>query len=944
MKPLLFLLLLPLWLFGQQPAHYVLGENELEGVDIYDILQATNGTYILATSNGVFQFDGYAFANIGCPDMLMQSVFNLVEDASGNVYCHNLSGQIFKLNNGECQLLLTLPDSLVSADMNLAIDNQNTLIIASDGLMQLHADTELVMLTKRGSFGPLAQLPNGTLSCYSFLDRSFLNIKNGKVKQELRYHIPVDMVQSLALVFLKDSIYAYETGSCQVYRQRNGGAEVLFNPSAVTQKEQLFKLYQTSNALWFASSSLGVLRVDGQFKPNNGGTLLFPRTLISNVIEDREGNVLLGTFGKGILVIPNETTEDMVVADVNEDVISISGSEDGRLYFGTRSGKLIERLPLGALQSIRDANVKSMEALFSVGNGLLLIGEANGVLLNLQTRTELVVNVGSIKDVEQISPSEVLVASNGGAYMFDLLVGKATRLEELQLRHYAIGYNPHTQTIYSGTSKGLMMRKPSGAVETLKLNGKDVIVRDFLTWKGRVYAATAENGLLVFSNDTLVAEWSKTTGLVSDQLMALAIYQNQLVVATAMGAQLLTENGVVQRTINQADGLTAIKLIDMEVKGHELWVVHSAGVQKVMLDTYKPFDFVPTVALKSIIVNDSISPPLTQHSFNYDQQKFTFKLNSNSLRYRNEISYQYRLEGAESQWQSASFTDNVIEYRSLSAGTYTFRAKAICRGVESDEVVYSFTISTPFYKAWWFYLLVSLGVIALLIFWFKRRLRRQHFIAQQQNELNASKLTAIQSQMNPHFIFNALNSIQSLVLKGDIDNSYTYITKFANLVRRTLNYSDKEYIDFSEEVKLIELYLTLEQLRFSEDFEFSINTNGIDDVKMPPMLIQPFIENALMHGLLHRSGSKRIRLDFQLDDVLICTITDNGVGRAKAKAIKERQRSNHESFSVNAIRTRFEILQRYHKGVLGFQYEDLMHDNQPTGTKVVLRIPVKHTF
>ncbi|MCF8459209.1 MAG: histidine kinase [Flavobacteriales bacterium] len=945
-KFLIPLFLLPLFLFAQQPAHYVLGESELEGVDIYDILQTADGAYILATSNGIIRFDGYAFANIGCPDMLMQSVFNLVEDSQGNVYCHNLSGQIFMLSNEECQLLLTLPDSLVSADMNLAIENQNRLIIGSNSLIAVDDAFEIVILTEHGSIGPITRLPNGTLFCYSSAERRFLTISNGKVKKDLTYQMTLDgyHTPAPALIVLKDSIYPYQTGSCEVYRQTNGGTELIFNPSTVTGKTQLFKLYATSNALWFASSSVGVLRVDASFNPNNGGKLLFPRTLISNVIEDKEGNVLLGTFGKGIIVIPNETTEDMAVSDRDEDVISISGSEDGRLYFGTRSGKLIERLPTGELKSIREANVKSMEALFSVGNGLLLIGETNGVLLRLQTGTESVFQVGSIKDVEQIDANEFLIASNGGAYRYHLSTGKAERIEKLQLRHYAIGYDPHTKSIFCGTSKGLMIRHSNDSVKPFRLKGQDVIVRDFISWQGQVYAATAENGLLVFSDDDLVVEINTLSGLVSNQLMAIATYQNQLVVATALGVQLLTEQGVVKRTINQADGLNALKILDMEVMGNELWVVHSAGVQKVMLDSYKPFDFVPIVTLKSVIVNDTLSPLLNLHDFNHDQQKFTFVLSTNSLRYRNEISYQYRLEGAESQWQTASFADNVIEYRSLSPGNYAFRVKAICRGVESEEIVYSFAIATPFYKAWWFYALMSFGVILILIAWFRTRLSRQQVAAQQQNELNASKLTAIQSQMNPHFIFNALNSIQSLVLKGDVDNSYTYITKFANLVRRTLNYSDKEFIDFSEEIKLIELYLTLEQLRFKEDFEFSINENEVEDVMIPPMIIQPFIENALVHGLLHRSGSKRIQLEFKLDAVLICTITDNGVGRAKAKAIKERQRAEHESFSINAIRTRFEILQRYHKGSLGFTYEDLTLNDEPTGTRVVLRIPVKRKF
>ncbi|MBK7665930.1 MAG: histidine kinase [Sphingobacteriaceae bacterium] len=198
--------------------------------------------------------------------------------------------------------------------------------------------------------------------------------------------------------------------------------------------------------------------------------------------------------------------------------------------------------------------------------------------------------------------------------------------------------------------------------------------------------------------------------------------------------------------------------------------------------------------------------------------------------------------------------------------------------------------------------------------------------------------------MNPHFIFNSLNSIQDLILKGDVEHSYSYITTFSNLVRRTLSYSDKDFIDFEQEIKLIELYLSLEKLRFKKDFSFTINTNNIVDIQIPPMLIQPFIENALVHGLLHKEGEKKLTIHFELKDTLICVIEDNGVGREKSKAIKLRQRSEHESFSSKAIYKRFEILSNVFEGQFGYTYEDLQKENQATGTRVSLIIPVKHKF
>ena len=943
MKFLFFLFLFPLWLFAQEPSHYVLGATELEGIDIYDLHHASDGSYLLATSNGLIEFDGYRFQKMDCRDMLMSSVFNLVEDSAENVFCNNLSGQIFKFNEGELKLFLNLPDSLVSADITLEIDDHNRLVISCAGLLMVDEKGKLQSLSNSGSFGPLEKLTDGSLSAYSPYHQSFFRWKNNELRED-DFELINRTDEVPALLTFRDSVYAYYTNTCEVFRFKNRVGGQIFNPAAFLGKEQLFKLYRTSNALWFASSSLGVLRINAEKWPDIEGSLIFPRTFISNVIEDAERNILLGTFGKGIIVVPNERTENLVLADFDEDVISIARSDDGSLYFGTRSGKLLEKPCVGSIRLLRSEQVKSLEALYFLGKDELLIGEARGLFLNLKSGKETALNIGSIKDLERISDDEFLIASSGGAYLLNSAQQTAEKIAGLQLRHYCIGYDFRTKSMYSGTSKGLMIRDAAGNVRTVKLREKDVIVRDFLSHHGMVYAATSESGLLVFENDSLISEWNTANGVAANQLTQLAVYNELLVVVSLNGIQLLDADGKIVRTINQADGLNALKILDLEVKDDELWLVHSAGVQKIMLNNFVPTSFQPIIKLKRVLVNDSLSPSREKRSFNHDQQKFTFELSTNSLRYRNEISYMYRLEGAESEWRTVGFTDNVIEYRSLAAGTYMFKAKAICRGIESEEITYNFTIATPFYMAWRFYLLVLVGVVMLLVFWFRRRLKRQEILAQQQNELNASKLTAIQSQMNPHFIFNALNSIQSLVLKGDIDNSYTYITKFANLVRRTLNYSDKEFIDFSEEIKLIELYLTLEQLRFKEDFAFEINTNDVDDVMIPPMLIQPFIENALVHGLLHRSGSKRIKLDFELDDVLICTITDNGVGRAKAKAIKERQRSEHESFSGNAIRTRFEILQRYHKGSLGFDYEDLTENGEPAGTRVKLRIPVKRKF
>jgi len=180
--------------------------------------------------------------------------------------------------------------------------------------------------------------------------------------------------------------------------------------------------------------------------------------------------------------------------------------------------------------------------------------------------------------------------------------------------------------------------------------------------------------------------------------------------------------------------------------------------------------------------------------------------------------------------------------------------------------------------------------------------------------------------MNPHFIFNCLNSIQSLVLQQKVSESYDYISKFAQLVRSILHQSNAGEISIEEEIETLELYLDLERLR---------------------LLVQPFVENAIKHGLLHKDGSKKLSIIFeQQGEIVRCTITDNGIGRVESNEIKARQNKQHKSFATETTNTRFELLQKqYGVEKLGVEYTDMQDGrNNSLGTKVVLTIPCKIPF
>jgi hypothetical protein len=216
-------------------------------------------------------------------------------------------------------------------------------------------------------------------------------------------------------------------------------------------------------------------------------------------------------------------------------------------------------------------------------------------------------------------------------------------------------------------------------------------------------------------------------------------------------------------------------------------------------------------------------------------------------------------------------------------------------------------------------------------------------------ELTNQQLTALRAQMNPHFIFNALNSIQKYVVTGNIDEANSYLSKFSKLQRMILAYSDENFISLDKELEVLKLYLELEQLRLTNEFHFDIIVDEDiepEEINIPPMLLQPFAENAIWHGLIPKQGEKKLRIEFKLtsDDVLTCIVDDNGIGRAAAKIIKEEKQANspvNKSRGMSLVYNRMALLEKkYGKGFTVHVIDKMNDKGESEGTRVELRIPI----
>lgn len=940
MKFLWFLILFPFVLCAQQPSHFVIGERELDGVDIYDILQTQSGEYLVSTNNGIYQFNGYEFQQIKCDSLLGSSLFNLVEDWEGNVYTSNLNGQIVRVKKGKCRIFCQLPDSLYYRDIHLAFDNGNRLVVNTNYNLVIDSNAVIQVRGKEGIYGRMNKRPSGGLEFYSSNDKEIWSLNNGQTtRRKLEFVNEPDGVSGHFFQFDGSEFFATSVEG-RIY-QLDETPKLVVDPAKFTN-EQSFRIYHTNELVWLASNSVGVYVLDSLIQPKQSEPL-FSTALISTITEDREGNILLGTFGKGIIVIPKFSTKDLHLPDRSE-VISLEVYND-KLLLGTRKGEVLRMDTSNRFSVLRDKRVKSVEALYTLSKSELIIGEFDGVYIDSDRDIELEMQVGSVKDVSLVNDSITLIATNQGVYSLNRRSLSYQLVNETNRRHYCVAQNPNSGVVYAGSAEGLALIKPSGQHHYVRVKGDKIMARDVLASASlaSLYVATAEHGLLEFRSDTIFRIWNVTTGLLSDRVGQLRQYERQIIAATDNGVQVLDTKTDTWRYFSNSSGLNTNRILDLEVLGSELFVVHSKGVQSLSLEQSQN-TYTPTLTISEVFFGDSSVSVTSSVKLPSDVKKVGFKIVPNTLKHIPELTYYYKLQGAGTDWSHVSSEQNVVEFQSLASGQYTFLAKSKWRGIESETVQFYFIVPTPFYRTWWFISLVFLVTLSVTTLAVVRRHRRLQFLARQENELISSKLTAIRSQMNPHFIFNALNSIQALVVKGDTKSSYKYLSSFSDLIRGALTNSESELVNFEDELKMLQHYVELEKLRFKNELNVEIVRNGVEGILVPPMLIQPFVENAIKHGLLHKEGEKQLRIEFELGEELVCTITDNGVGRKRANEIQERQGRKYTSFSTSAIERRFSILKRIHGEQLGFDVDDLEENGISTGTKVILRIPVVRKF
>ncbi len=346
--------------------------------------------------------------------------------------------------------------------------------------------------------------------------------------------------------------------------------------------------------------------------------------------------------------------------------------------------------------------------------------------------------------------------------------------------------------------------------------------------------------------------------------------------------------------------------------------------------------------------------------FSYDQNFFSVGFSLLSWFHPENHRYAYKLEGFNTDWISTS-QEPVAIFTNVPPNTYRLRVKgADADGVWSDERAIDIVITPPWWQTWWFRTLAVLLLTAILYTVYRYRLhqltlksrleaetaRYRQREAELSRQVAETEIAALRAQMNPHFIFNCLNSIQYYMARNEPDIASEYLTSFSQLIRLVLENSRSEKVSLDKELEALRLYLDMEVMRFQDKVTYHIDIApdvDTETIEVPPLLIQPFAENAIWHGLMHKEDGGRVLVEvWQNSDGMLCiVITDDGIGRQKAGELKSKSAVKRKSFGIKVTNKRIAMINQIYQTRAQVKVTDLEDsEGKPAGTRVKVKIQI----
>jgi hypothetical protein len=958
---------------------YLQNVKGLPTEEVYDLFADSKGFIWVGHALGISRFDGQKFTHFSSIDQTTTGTSGICEDKQGKIWCFNFNGQLF---------------SIEKENMKLVEQYISTYETTYPTLLPL--DSEMVVTTQKGIFvcntttmkGKYYTGNNGAKMGRSICIyrghaligvNTFYRYDKEKGFREIPFKFPKEFGKlkqdnfSFAPLITNDTIYASNGDLKNLIYKLVEHDDTLVLVSAEKIPGTLKTIIKCDDSIWVNTQNIS-------YKINSRDSIR--GQYLSDIVTDKWNIKWFSSLQEGLRRAPeNYRGWQKILHPFIEkgDFVTIILPTNGLIIYGTQGGKIYftkDNQVIHQYQVTKYAG--AIEHLVILPNGNLLVAPAKG-LYQINTQKNYLWEISTVNALKNITFTDttmliaysqmlnkVLLTPGLKKYLFDKNSAENKKLQ-LEFRDAIenrritlqnsrcniVDYDPATKKIYANFKTGLALIKADTA-QMLSYNGKQISAACLLLYNKEAYIGTFDIGLLIL-RESKVQNISLNNGLVSNIILKIKKFQNHLY---------LIEPGFVQVFDLSSQKIVNTITIPLDMNGsvydfyeeNESLIlamknsIYSLSLSEIKADA--PLCYLLSVSNsfdgKEILDNSEL--PSTTNALQ-------FKLASPSFINPEATHFMYQLTGTnDSSWKVLSGPDYKISFASLKPGNYRFKAYAVnFQGERSKSTLFfKFVINNPWWQQWWFIGLVILFVVGISGFAFRLHYRnlkkRDQFVIEKltlQNELRKSLLRTIVTQMNPHFIFNAMNTIQSFVYKNDKRSVSNYMGKFSELIRKILDTSNISSISLKEEIDILELYLDLEKARFESDFSVELIVEpelDLENIQIPPMFIQPCIENAIKHGLFHKQGLRHLKVVIAYDDAqkeyIRIEIDDDGIGRTRSREINKTLYANHKSFAGSAMESRVDLInQTIDKKISLF----VIDKDDQAGTIVIIRLPINST-
>ena len=955
------MLVLATVVFSQNPVYFQTTiEDGLPSNEVYTIIQDEKGFIWISCDAGIYKNNSVKFLSYKNKDQKTKALTGLTLSKSGKIYAYSFNGQLFYVENDSLKLL-TKWEGKIS---NIVCDNNyNLWICGENGISVYNEVTHQWTNYDDFNLDYKKDLYTFTHSCklkkdneISFISPNGITTIN-KQKQTL---IPFDFLKPKPSgEFILESknentwLISVTDGLCfKLINNKFQPYESSFLKKALSNsKVTNVKLLQDGN-LWICTYS-GIVCYD----PNlDTGKVFYSNMAFSDVIYDDDQNYWMTTLHDGILRLAdiNSKTWNTSSGNLTSNKILKTEQHFPYIYFSTLGGQV------GSI-NVKTEKIEtySLEVKSNIQN-LTYCDSDNKLYFNAQNTLYFLEN-NVIKKIENQFPpikdflktnDEYIIATSRGAFVYKKIHDKNASDTLTTNWARAIAINSSQEILWIATNDGLRnYTKKHNKWESTHLNLiKKQVLSITYDEQNTLYAVTFDGEVYrIDENKTITLLQNLPADIQANQIKK---HQNQLLVATNFGLWKLNLNNKNWEVLDKLKGLCSNEVLSISVINNNIWIATPNGLQMIPIHLQKEIKKA-TIYLKEIYIDEKKVNKTKFLQLNYNQA-LSVKVETNAYSSNRNFKYAYRFSNADTNWILLPSSIEYIQIPSIPTGDFNLEIKVIdyLSRDSNNKIIIKGSVTAPFWQRWWFYILVSLIGLSIAFIFFKYRIKllqnkqmEELKRIQLENDLRYSQETALKAQMNPHFLFNVLNSIKGYIYENDKKNATFYLSSFSDLVRKILNHSSSSKIKLEEEIDILKLYIELEAMLIQDDFKYNLVIEedlDVSHIKIPALLIQPYIENAFKHGLRHKTSKKELHIHFELQSnkkYLVISIKDNGIGRDASNRLNNQNNSRHQSFATDATSKRIALLNSNNKDIVSVKIIDnLTEDHLPLGTTVVLTI------